>query len=60
MWWGPRRLCGGVDRVPKRGALMAHKTSCQARAGYHEQQCMFLDRWPEDLPITVVQVKNRG
>ena len=32
------------------GVLMAHKRQWQARAGFQEQQHVFLDRGTQDLP----------
>ena len=41
------------------GVLMARKRRWQARAGYQEQQRMFVDRGPQDLPSARSLVRRR-
>ena len=57
---GPPACCTGARvEAQEWGELMARKRRWQARAGFREQQHMFLDRGPQDLPSARGMVRRR-
>ena len=58
---GPPAFCTGVRvEAQEWGVLMAGKRQWQVRAGFHEQQCVVLDRGLQDLPSARGMVRRRS